>query len=280
MIINSFRMPPSIKRYYLEALYLPKLKTQIMRIFILFTIIPFCLFSQNNFKDSNDREKRSIIIDDIHLGFNNFMTNNNNIVSGTNYSLKSLNSVSLSFNTYVKTKLFKNNIFFLKYGIGLTSNNYKFLRPSQLIDSDGNAVFLDSNFEVKKSKLVTTFLDFPIMMQLDFKEKNSKFNIALGPFIGYMLKAKSKFIYTDSEGDINKEKANSDFSLNKMRYGIQGEIGIFDANFYFKYHISSLFLVNRGPEEINVIDFGVRLFITPTLSMVKKSMDNTIFSKD
>ena len=161
-----------------------------MRKFILFLIIPFCCFSQNNLKDAINKEKRSIIVDDIHLGFNNFITNDNNIVSGTNYSLKSLNSVSLSFNTYVKTKLFKNNSFFLKYGIGLTSNNYKLLRPTQLIESDGDAVFVDSNFDVKKSKLVTTFLDFPIMIQLDLKEKDSKFNIAFGPFIGYMLKAK------------------------------------------------------------------------------------------
>ena len=118
------------------------------------------------------------------------------------------------------------------------------------------------------------------MIQLDLKEKNSKFNIAFGPFIGYMLKAKSKFIFTDLEGDINRERLNSDFSLNKLRYGIQGELGLFDANFYFKYHISSLFIANKGPEEINVVDFGVRLFITSSLNMVKKSMDNTIFSKD
>ena len=251
-----------------------------MRIFILILIISFCCFSQNNFKETKNNKKRSIIIDDFNIGFNNFMTNDNNIVSGTNYSLKSLNSVSLSLNTYVKTKLFKNNNFFLKYGVGLTSNNYKLLRPAQLIESDDDAMFLDSNFEVKKSKLVTTFIDAPIMIQLDLKEKNSKFNVACGPFIGYMLKAKSKFIFTDSEGDINREKLNSDFSLNKLRYGIQGEIGLFDANFYFKYHMSSLFITDKGPEEINVVDFGVRLFITSSLNMVKKSMDNTIFSKD
>lgn len=245
-----------------------------MRIFILIIIIPFCSFSQNNVTKATNNEKSSIIIEDIHLGFNNFMTNDNNIVSGTNYSLRSLNSVSLSLNTYMKTKLFKNNIFFLKYGIGLTSNNYKLLRPAQLIESDGDVVFLDSNFEVKKSKLVTTFLDFPIMIQLDLKEKNSKFNIAVGPFVGYMLKAKSKFIYKDAEGDFHREKLNSDFSLNKMRYGIQGELSVFDANFYFKYHISSLFSNDRGPEEINIVDFGVRLFLTTTISRLKKEKNN------
>lgn len=75
-----------------------------MRIFILIIIIPFCSFSQNNVTKPTNNEKSSIIIEDIHLGFNNFMTNDNNIVSGTNYSLRSLNSVSLSLNTYMKTK--------------------------------------------------------------------------------------------------------------------------------------------------------------------------------
>jgi len=245
-----------------------------MRIFILFIIVPFCSFSQNEFIEINNNEKRSIIIEDFCLGFNNFMTNDNNIVSGTNYSLKPLNSVSLSLNSYVKTKLFKNNIFFLKYGIGLTSNNYKLLKPTQLIESDGDAAFIDSNFDVKKSKLVTTFLNFPIMIQLDLKEKNSKFNIAVGPFVGYMLKAKSKFIYKDAEGDVHREKLSSDFSLNKMRYGIQGELGVLDANFYFKYHISSLFSNDRGPEEINIVDFGVRLFLRSTISRLKKETNN------
>ena len=85
-----------------------------MRLFILFLIIPICCFSQKTFTEVISNEKHSIIIDDVHLGFNNFMTNDYNIVSGTNYSLKSLNSVSLSLNTYVKTKLLKNNTFFLK----------------------------------------------------------------------------------------------------------------------------------------------------------------------
>ena len=76
------------------------------------------------------------------------------------------------------------------------------------------------------------------------------------------------------EGDINKEKVNSDFSLNKMRYGIQGEFGLFDANFYFKYHISSLFSLDKGPEEINVVDFGVRLFITSKLNKIKNTIEN------
>ena len=239
---------------------------------LLFLLFPLFAFSQEVATNSNKLEKRTTTLSDIHFGFNNFINSESNIVSETDYSLKSLNSVSLSLNYYAKTKIFKNNFFFLKYGLGLTSNNYKFSRQVQLIENENSISFLISDNEVKKSKLATLFLHCPLMIQLDLKNENdnSKFNLAIGPFIGYMLKAKSKFIYTDSAGKLNKEKEKSDFSLNKIRYGLQGEIGYINANFYFKYHLSSLFIDERGPEEITIVDFGLRSFITPLIKRIKK----------
>ena len=82
------------------------------------------------------------------------------------------------------------------------------------------------------------------MLQLDFssdKEEENGFNIAVGPFVGYMLKAKTKIIYLDENNNTNKEKQKGEYNINKVRYGLQAQFGVMGFNFYGKHHLSSLF---------------------------------------
>ena len=83
--------------------------------------------------------------------------------------------------------------------------------------------------EVDKSKLTTLFIDAPILLQIDLskdKKEEGGFNIAIGPYVGYLLKAKSKYVYTDANNNSNTDKLKGDFFVNKVRYGLQSQFGV------------------------------------------------------
>lgn len=206
-----------------------------------------------------DSTKGTFMISEVHIGFNNYLNDKQKIVSGEDYSLKS-SLGSFAYVSYAKTRIFSKGPVFLKYGLGLTSNNYKYANNYVLSESNYETILLENPNEIVKSKLSTLFIEAPLLLQLDFssniREENG-FNIAVGPFVGYMLKAKTKLIYLDENNNSNKEKQKGEFHLNKVRYGLQAQFGVMGFNFYAKYHLSTLFENNKGPQELNVIDFGI-----------------------
>lgn len=216
---------------------------------------------ENEEEQEEDKDSRTISMTEIHLGFNNYFNAEQQIPSGVNYDVKPINSLSFSYNKYAKTRIFAKGPLFLKYGIGLTSNNYKFSEPVQLVETEDEIQFVKhEGHDVKKSKLATLFVDVPLMLQIDLskdKTEEGGFNIAAGPYVGYMLKSKSKYVYSDANGNDNKDKEKGDFYVNKIRYGIQGQMGILGLNFIARYELSTLFEDQKGPEKLNAFNFGI-----------------------
>lgn len=213
----------------------------------------------NNETEETDSLKRTFMVTEVHIGFNNYLNQDGKIVSGEDYSLKS-GLGSFSYVHYAKTRIFPKGPLFLKYGLSLTSNNYKYANNYVLRETDVETILIENPNEIQKSKLSTLFIDAPLLLQLDFssdKEDENGFNVAVGPFVGYMLKAKTKINYLDENNNSNKEKQKGEYNINKVRYGLQAQFGVMGFNFYGKYHISNLFENNKGPENLNVIDFGI-----------------------
>lgn len=211
--------------------------------------------------EEEEEPKRTFSMTEIHLGFNNYLNAEQTIPSGLNHSVKPINSVSFSYNKYAKTRIFPKGPLFLKYGLGLTSNNYKFSDPVQLIDTEDEIQFVShEGHDVKKSKLTTLFIDVPLMLQIDLskdKTEEGGFNIAAGPYVGYLLRAKSKYVYSDANGNDNTDKEKGDFFVNKIRYGLQGQMGVLGLNFIARYEFSNLFEDQKGPEKLNAFNFGI-----------------------
>jgi len=204
-------------------------------------------------------EKKSFMMSEIHIGFNNYLNAKDKIASGMPYSLKSTLG-SISFTRFAKTRIFKAKHMFLKYGLSITSNNYKYVNNYILTQSNNTTLLIESENELTKSKLATLFIDVPLLLQLDLssnKKEENGFNIAVGAFAGYMLRAKTKVISLDANDNSQKEKQKGEFNINKIRYGVQAQFGVMGFNFYGKYHLSTLFESNLGPEKLNVLDFGV-----------------------
>jgi len=42
-----------------------------------------------------------------------------------------------------------------------------------------------------------------------------------------------------------------------VRYGLQSQFGVLGLNFFAKYELSNLFEAGKGPENLNVFDFGI-----------------------
>jgi hypothetical protein len=214
-------------------------------------------------EDEQEEEKnsRTFSMTEIHLGFNNYFNSEQQIPSGVNYDVKPINSISFSYNKYAKTRIFAKGPLFLKYGIGLTSNNYKFSEPVQLVETENEIQFVKhEGHDVKKSKLSTLFVDVPLMLQIDLSKNKTEeggFNIAAGPYVGYMLKSKSKYVYSDANGNENKDKEKGDFYVNKIRYGLQGQMGVLGLNFIARYELTNLFEDQKGPEKLNAFNFGI-----------------------
>tara|TARA_B110000977_G_scaffold201774_1_gene298525 strand:+ start:1956 stop:3098 length:1143 start_codon:yes stop_codon:yes gene_type:complete len=211
-------------------------------------------------KDKEEEEDKStFMMSEIHLGFNNYLNSEQKIASGMPYSLKSTLG-SISFTRFAKTRIFKTKPLFVKYGLGISSNNYKFANNYILSQSNNATQLIQSEKELLKSKLATVFIDVPLLIQLDLSFDNKEedgFNLAVGTFVGYMLKAKTKVISLDANKNSHKEKQRGEFNINKVRYGVLAQFGVLGFNFYGKYHLSTLFESNLGPEKLNVIDFGI-----------------------
>ena len=210
-------------------------------------------------EEVEDSTKSTFLQTEIHFGFNNYLNDEGKLSSGKPYSLKStLGSFNLA--KYAKTRVFSKGPLFLKYGLALNSNNYKFANNYVLTENESETILIENNIEIEKSKLSTLFIDAPMMLQLDFSSNPAEengFNIAFGAFAGYMIKAKTKVVFTDENNNDNKDKLKGEFNLNKFRYGLQAQFGVLGCSFYGKYHLSSLFENNKGPENLNVFDFGI-----------------------
>lgn len=195
----------------------------------------------------------------IYFGINNYIGVDNQIVSNVNHSLKRGFSFGLVY--LAKTKIFKNGPLYLKYGISGVSNNYYFTRNVQLVELENNSSVQEFEYDVKKSKLVTGSFEIPLLLQLDFSANprhEDGFNIAIGAFAGFVGNVRSKIVYKDNEGNWNKDKTDGDFYVRKHRYGLQSQIGVLGVNLWSKYHLTSLFEDNKGPEELNVFEFGIK----------------------
>jgi hypothetical protein len=79
----------------------------------------------------------------------------------------------------------------------------------------------------------------------------------LGPYAGYRLGGRSKYVYRPLEGGgRQKDHQATGIYLNNFRYGIRGEVGIGRVNFFSTYDLNTLFQAGAGPE-LNPITFGV-----------------------
>ncbi|QMU28711.1 outer membrane beta-barrel protein [Adhaeribacter radiodurans] len=195
----------------------------------------------------------------IDLGLNTFV--NVPELNNSLYDLKPIGSRYISLNQYISTRIggVKSPLKF-RTGLELAFNNYMLDKNRRITDENNTTVFYnESTLSLEKSKLTTSSLNLPVIIELNFKDKNGKesFKIGGGGFVGYRLGSHTKIKY-QSEGNTYKDKERGNYNLEDMQYGVNFLIGYKWINLFAKYNLNDLFKDNRGPK-MNVVSFGFRI---------------------
>ena len=113
--------------------------------------------------------------------------------------------------------------------------------------------------QYQKTKLATSTLTLPLMLQLRLQDEHHRttFRLGAGGFVGYRLASWTKLKYFE-EGSTYKDKDYGSYNLNGWQYGLQAHIGYGDVNFFVKYNLNELFRDGRGPQA-QTLSFGLRL---------------------
>ena len=145
-------------------------------------------------------------------------------------------------------------------GMGFEFNNYFFDNNNTIdeIDDQVVGVPLDGT-NLSKSKLTTTFLRIPLILEGQFPRANrgKRVFVSAGLISGFKLGSHTKYVYTSNGKDKSKDK--DDFNINPFRYGLTARLGYGCVSIYGDYYITTMFIREKGPE---LHPFNVGLALT------------------
>ena len=144
----------------------------------------------------------------------------------------------------------------LKYGLSFNFHNYALNNDVTLLANTDSLQIVPSEVNLKRNKLATTYMEFPLMLNFETnpKKTSKSFRIGAGAYAGLLLSARTK---QKSEA-LGKVKLKDDFNMNKYRFGLVGEIGMGPITFFANYGITPLFVEGNGPE-LNAFNFGISI---------------------
>ncbi|SIT06249.1 outer membrane beta-barrel protein [Belliella pelovolcani] len=193
------------------------------------------------------RHERSLNLD---LGINTWLEND------AAPQVKPWGSWMVGINYQHQYKLGKN--FSLNPAIGVNWFNFKF-EDRNLIAQRGADGILFEQFEDgegTKSKITSSYVNLSFIPT--FHTANGKFRFGVGPYAGYRLGGRGKFVFEDESGSRNKTFDRNNMFANNYRYGARLALGVGGTDFFFNYDLNEYFQKDKGPR-VNAISFGIIL---------------------
>ena len=191
----------------------------------------------------------------LEVGMNMFYKTDYSMYNGTVYApdgefFDLIPGKSLSWNLNFAEWAFKNekNNFALVTGLGFRFSDYTFDQPITIEKEIGSGMVVPVNLDpngLKKSKLTTTYLTAPLMLEVKtpLRMGGSRLYLAGGVIGGINIGAHTKYKYRK-----DKEKYRSNFNLNPFMYELTGRIGFGDFCVFANYGLSPMFKEGKGPE--------------------------------
>ncbi|MPM07330.1 hypothetical protein SDC9_53636 [bioreactor metagenome] len=151
-----------------------------------------------------------------------------------------------------------------KIGLGLTTGlgwsflNYRLNDNVRLIkDSAVLMAYSDTISTTLKSKLTTSYLVMPLMLEFNTSSENrdNGFHVGVGAFGGVRVGSHTKVV-VDDRGDKDKFKTNGNYHLNPFKYGLMVRMGWGSVNLFANYALSEMFDKNEGPA-VYPVEFGL-----------------------
>ncbi|MEX2566277.1 MAG: hypothetical protein WD431_10070 [Cyclobacteriaceae bacterium] len=210
-------------------------------------------------KEEKDPPFRTYFNTDI--GINSYFENGTIPGAGDPYSPKGWGSWNVGFHWMASQRVSKGaNV---DFGLGVSWYNFKLDNANyQAIGSEDGVSFINrTDVDGFKSKISASYLNALALFKWDFgkfyDENRNGLRIAIGPYAGYRLGGRSKFVYRELEGSGRKKtKEPAGSYLNNFRYGIRGEVGFKSITFFTTYDFNPLFHREIEPS-LHPISFGL-----------------------
>lgn len=191
--------------------------------------------------------------DAFQLGINSYLSadKSTSLPAADDYmSLNTNKSINVNFNMFQQSFGLIGKNFGLLTGLGFEFTNYVF-DGNNTIDKNasGEIISVDPGYKLDKSKLVTTYLTVPLLLEFQFpgEKRSNRLYMNAGVVGGIKLGAHTKIKYKEN-GDKQNKKNRNDFNLNALRYGFTGRVGIKHLSLYGTYYPVTLFEKHKGPE--------------------------------
>jgi hypothetical protein len=209
-------------------------------------------------KEDNSSFKTNFTLD---LGVNNFLQKGIFPTSDQPYATKGWGSWNVGLNSMGSLRL--SEALRWNFGLAFQWYNFKFEnRDFQALRGQDQISFVErTDVTGVKSKLSASYLTAMTLLEVTLgKNKDKGLTLAAGPYIGYRLGGRSKFVYEESGRAIDRtEKINTGLYLENLRYGFRGELGFGkNVTFFSTYDLNELFQEGKGPA-LNPITFGIKL---------------------
>jgi Outer membrane protein beta-barrel domain len=179
---------------------------------------------------------------------------------GKNYGVSTTGSRYFAFGVHQRTRIGSiRSPFSFQMGLELSWYNFMFQRNTYIDATETGVVFKDYEDEFQKkldkSKLVVSYLNIPLMINMRFRDRDGRrnFNLGAGGYFGYRIGSYSK---QKIGREPNRERDN--FFLNNWRYGLEFQAGYREILLFFKYDLNTLFADDISPK-LNAFAFGIRI---------------------
>lgn len=197
----------------------------------------------------------------LDLGINNFLQTGSFPTSDQPYATKGWGSWNVGLNWMGSQRL--SDGLRWNFGLGFQWYNFKFEnRDFQAVRGRDQIGFVErTDVTGVKSKLSASYLTAMTLLEANLgKNKDKGLTLAVGPYIGYRLGGRSKFVYEEAGRATDRtEKINTGLYLENLRYGFRGELGFGKhITFFSTYDLNELFQEGKGPS-LNPITFGIKL---------------------
>jgi hypothetical protein len=213
----------------------------------------------------------------VDLGINGLLTTDFNMGYPAEVAFldqKTEKSIAVNINFYEQNiPLNKSGTLGLVSGLGLTWNNYRFSSDVMLRNENNNMMgYYIEGVNVRKSKLVNTWLTMPLYLELQTRSNNTKekAHIAAGVVAGWRFRSHTKIYFDDANKAYNliepftgsvvetgQTPSNSrrniikdfnSFQQNPFKLDASVRAGWGIVNLYANYSLTQLFIKDRGPE--------------------------------
>ncbi|WP_228690910.1 PorT family protein [Lunatimonas sp.] len=195
------------------------------------------------------------------LGINTYFEEGSIPSPSAPYSVKGWGSWNVNLNWMASQKIAQGA--YLDFGLGVHWYNFKFNNTQfQPRATEFGVDFLPRpDVNGFKNKISASYLTAMTLLKYDFGKKYDKgregLRVGIGPYAGYRLGGRSKFVYRELEGSGRRKiKEGAGPYLNNFRAGIRGEVGFRSVTFFTTYDFSQLFHPGLGPE-VRPMAFGI-----------------------